>query len=169
MNTLALLNQVAAICRNVDGITTAFAPLDTPQSLNQEDLPAAVPFLGDGARDVDSLRGGRASCAVLEGQVINIPVYLVPAGQGYDVGDLAEYSVPFVDALLDAFDGRPRLVNATGNNLNDFVPAEVGLDHAFIKSHRGVTVQPYGGILYFAVTFALTCDGRRTTDKVEGN
>lgn len=169
VNFLAILDQVAAICESVEGIKTGFAPRDYPESLNESDLPAAVSFLAGGSRDVDALRSGRASCAVLESQDITIRVYLTPAAQSYDMGAQVEYSVPFLGKVLDAFDARPRLVNATGNNKNDFDPLKVGLDQAHIKAHRGVTVQPYGSILYFTVDLTLTVDGRRTTEKVEGN
>jgi hypothetical protein len=169
VNFLAILDQVAAICAGVEGIKTGFAPLNFPESLNESDLPAAVPFLAGGSRDVDASRDGRASCAVLESQEITVPIYLTPAAQGYDMGAQVEYSVPFLGLVLAAFDARPRLVNATGGNKNDFDPLKVGLDQAHVKSHRGVTVQPYGSILYFTVGLTLTVDGRRTTQKVEGN
>lgn len=169
MNELLILNQVAKICAGVDGIKTGFAPTDFPESLNESDLPAAVPFLAPGSRDVDSQRGGRARCAVLEKQDITIRVCLTPAAQGYSMGAQVAYSIPFLGKVVEAFDARPRLVNATGNNKNDFSPLDAGLDQAHIKTHRGVTVEPYGSVAYFTVDFTLTVDGRRITAKVEGN
>lgn len=169
MNELLILTQAAAICEHVDGIETGFAPIDTPGKLNQVDLPAAVPFLAPGSRDVDRSRGGRAACAVLGSQAITIRVYLVAASQGYSLGDLVAYSIPFLGKVLEAFDGRPLLVNATGNNPNDFDHRSAGLTQAHIKNHTGVTVQQYGGVDYFTVDFTLTVDGRRVTTKVEGN
>jgi hypothetical protein len=169
MDELAILTQVARICESVDGIKTGFVPIDIPGNLNELDLPAAVPFLAPGTRDVDSLRGGRAICAVLESQAITIRVYLVAASQGYNVGDLVAYSIPFLGRVLAAFDARPSLVNATGNNPNDFDWRAANLDEAHIKTHGGVTVQLYGDIPYFTVDFTLTVDGRRQTAKAEGN
>lgn len=169
MNELLILDQVAKICAGVDGIKTGFAPTDFPESLNESDLPAAVPFLASGSRDVDSQRGGRARCAVMERQDITIRVYLTPAAQGYSMGAQVEYSIPFLGKVLEAFDARPLLVNATGNNKSDFDWRAAQFDQAHIKTHRGVTVEPYGSVAYFTVDLTLTVDGRRTTAKVDGN
>ena len=169
MNELALLNQTAAIFQGVEGIQTGFAPTDYPTTLNEEDLPAAVPFLGAGSRDVDAQIGGRAICLVDESQIITIRVYLCPAAQGYDIGAQVEYSVPFLTYVLAAFDARPKLVNADGKSPGDFDWRAAGLTRAFIRTHGGVTVQPYSGILYFVADFTLTVDGYRQTAKVKGN
>ena len=173
MDELGICTQITAIMSNVTGITKAFDYNKTPPQLNSEDLPASVPLIGPmPSRDVMS-SGGKAAWGVDESQDFIIRVYVTPNTQGLSIGEAVAATGAFLSRVLDAFDGRPKLINATGGSIEaeteDFDYDAAGLYRAFIVSQTGVVLRPYGTRVYWAVEFTLRVDGKRVTAKVEGN
>jgi len=170
MDEGAIFSQAIKIFSNISGITTAYDYTSTPWCLSNTALPAVVGNFGP-MIDRDRPPGGRASDGVRETQDFTFRVYVTPAVQSATMGTLVAMAEPIMGAVLDAFDGRPKLTNAdgTGTGATDFDRATVYLDEAYITEHSGITTRRYGRQNYVAVEFNLRISGQRVTAKVEGN
>jgi len=173
MDELGICTQITAIMANVTGITKAFDYDETPPQLNDEDLPAAVTLIGPMApRDVMA-PGGKAAWGIDEALTFIIRIYVLPNTQGLSLGEAVAATGAFLSPVLDAFDGRPKLINATGGSTSaetgDFDYDAAGVLRAFIVASTGIIGRPHGAREYWAVEFSLRVDGKRVTAKVEGN
>ncbi len=171
MNEASIATQITAILSNITGIKRSYDYDELPKQLTEADLPAFVVLIGPSpSRAVDHLKGGRASCGVDEVQDFILRNYIMPATQGR-AGEAAGRAILYLSRVLDAFDARPHLVNAddTEANQDDFDYATAGVQHAFVGSHSGIVLRPYGPVEYFAIEFPLRIDGDRTTTKILNN
>lgn len=170
MEILDVCTQAIAVASYVSGIQTGFDHETVPEQLNAEDLPAVIAIVGPMAERQTLMPGGQMN-EMLETQDFLLRVYALPITQGYDVGEASALAAGFIGPMLNAFDARPHLVNASGlaEDDDDFDFATAELLRALIVSHSGIVVRAYGTINYFAVDFTLRCSGQRETTKVAGN
>ena len=169
-------DQIASILNENASGQTAFSYDDAPRALNREDLPSTLIIPGPTSRNVDREVGSRASCYLLMGVALEMVVYLMPVTQGL-VGDAARLLTDLTSDIYDAFDSRPKLVNAEGLSEAqveaaggfDFDFDDAGVRRAQITDFSGLVVRPYGKEQYFARVFTLMIDARRSVDKVYGN
>lgn len=168
MDESAIFTQAIAIFDNVVGITTTYDYDAAPWCLNNTALPAVVGNFGP-MIDRDRPAGGRPSDGVRETQDFTFRVYVTPAVQSATMGTLVAIAEPIMGAVLDAFDARPKLTNATGTAAADFDRSTVLLDEAYITDHSGIVTRQYGRQNYIAIEYNLRISGQRVTAKVEGN
>jgi hypothetical protein len=168
MDESAIFSQAIAIFDNVAGITTTYDYDVAPWCLDDSALPAVVGNFGP-MIDRDRPPGGRASDGIRETQDFTFRIYVAPAVQSATMGTLIATVEPIMGAVLDAFDARPKLTNASGTAAADFDRSTVLLDEAFITDHSGIVTRQYGRQNYFALEYTLRVSGQRVTAKVEGN
>lgn len=169
VDILGICTQAVAIVSNVAGITMAFDYGDTPESLDEADLPAMVPLIGSMSYRDFIMSGGRAEGKKHETQDYVLRIYVTPITQGFQIGDAVDTTGTLIPLVLNAFDGRPHLVNADGLDEDDFDWDAAGLTLAGIVDCSGIVIRQYGEPRYFAVEFTLRCDGHRVTSKIGGN
>jgi hypothetical protein len=163
MDITGICTQIMAIAGYVSGINQAFNYDELPGSLNREDLPAAVPVIGPTyARQYFSSRQNEA----IEAQEYNVIVYVLPQTQGYSIGEAVSTAADIIGPFLNAYQSRPRLQNADGASPDDFDSITADLTSATIDRSEGIVRRGYGEIIYFALEFTITCNGKRETTKV---
>lgn len=144
MSVTTTTTRIAAMWRNVEGITKAFT--DIPRVLLPVELPAVVIFPGAATYDTDA----EGDNDVLETRVYQMNLYVEKAAFGTE--NQAQIKVnPFFDRVRDYFLARP------GLELDDATLPQDVVYTARITGDSGFQIFEYppGGDQYAAISFTL--------------
>lgn len=144
MSVTTTLTRIAAMCRLISGIRTAFDNI--PRTLDDSELPAIVIYPGAVVYDTDS----QGDEIVVMSRRYTITLYLDRAGFGSEAQNQTAI-VPFFEGIADYFLARPGLELAGASN-----PQDVSYNARLISdSGFQILAYPLSGMPYAAIEFIL--------------